>query len=126
MTPPPREEYVGGHGATPVIGRPSDLGEAEREVHALDGAARGALGEVVDRGDRHQAARVGVHRDLQVHGVGPQRGAGARPDALGQEVHERLVGVGLGVGLDDLGRGRRRGRRARGEDAARQAGRARG
>ena len=63
-----------------------------------------------------------VDGHLQVHGVGPGDRLGLRPLPLREQVHERLVGVRLGV---DARRPRRRsrrrssGRRAGGEDAAR-------
>src|SRR5918994_5845080 len=78
------------------------LGQPERQVHALHGAACGALGEVVEGGDGNQAPRVQVDGDLHVDGVRAEGGGGRRPDALGEQVHERLVRVGLRVCLDDL------------------------
>ena len=57
--------------------------------------AGGALGEVVDGADRDQPAGGLVDGDLEVHGVGAEHRLGLRPLPLRQQVHERLVGVGL-------------------------------
>ena len=57
----------------------------------------------------------------RLHGVGAEHRLGLRPLALGQDVHERLVGVRLVVGVARRRRRSRRrasGRRAGGEDAA--------
>ena len=62
----------------------------------------------------------GVDGDLEVDGVRAEHGLGLGPAALGQQVHERLVGVGRFVGAAQ-GRGRRTGGdggRAGREDAA--------
>src|SRR3954452_18808402 len=74
------------------------LGQAEGEVGALDRRTAGALGEVVDRGDHDQPAGLGVDGDLQGDGVGAEHRRRGGPLPLGEQVHERLVGVGLGIG----------------------------
>src|SRR3989442_11550605 len=43
------------------------------EVHGLDGAARGPLHQVVERGDRDDAARVLVEREPHVAVVRPRQ-----------------------------------------------------
>src|SRR3954452_2625491 len=95
------------------------LRETESEVGALQRRSPRALGEIVDRGDDDQAAGIGIEGDLQRDGVGAQHLRRRRPLALGQQVHERLVGVGLRVGgAGCLGVGARRELRgAGGEDA---------
>src|SRR3954451_6497132 len=95
------------------------LRETESEVGALQRRSPRALGEIVDRGDDDQAAGIGIEGDLQRDGVGAQHLRRRRPLALGQQVHERLVGVGLCVGgAGCLGVGARRELRgAGGEDA---------
>jgi hypothetical protein len=103
----------------PEGGQAGGLRQAERQVHALHGGPAGALGEVVDRADRHQAAGRPVDGHLHVHGVRPDDRLGLRPLPRWQQVHERLVGVGLlvrRVGLVRVHGGRRR---AGGEDPAR-------
>src|SRR3954470_7404917 len=74
------------------------LRQAEGEVGALDRRTAGALGEVVDRGDHDQPAGLGVDGDLQGDGVGAEHRRRGGPLPLGEQVHERLVGVGLGKG----------------------------
>src|SRR3954468_15185976 len=96
------------------------LGQAEGEVGALDGCSPGALGQVVHRGDDDQPPGVGVDRHLQGDGVRAEHLRRRRPLTLGQQVHERLVGVGLlvgGPGGGLVGAGPQL-RRAGGEDAA--------
>ena len=78
-----------------VQGEAERLGQPEREVEGLQGAAGGALDQVVDRGDGDDPAGALVDRDLHERGVGAQRRRGRRPLALGQQVDERLVGVRL-------------------------------
>src|SRR4051812_37706203 len=96
-----------------------DLGQAESQVGALQRAAGGALGQVVHRGDHDEPAGVGVDRELQLHGVGAEHRRRRGPLALGQQVHERLVGVCLLVGGPRAVAVRTRGerRRAGGQDA---------
>src|SRR3954447_2388603 len=127
MRGPPRERGAPAERSPGVGSRcnPHDrqarrLGEAEGEVGALESRSPGALGQVVHRGDDNQPAGIGVDGDLQRDGVGAEHLGGGRPLALRQEVHERLVGVGLGVdgpgGVRVRARCQRRG--AGGEDAA--------
>src|SRR3954452_4259817 len=100
-------------------GETGGLRQAEGEVRALDCGARGALGEVVDRGHDHEPAGVRVDRDLHRRGVRAEHLGRGGPLPLGQQVHERLVGVGLLVGgprLLGVGAGGQR-RGAGGEDA---------
>src|SRR3954453_18885380 len=73
------------------------LRQPPRQVDALEGTARGALGEVVDGRDDDQPAGVRVDRHLQRDGVGAEHLRGGRPLALGQQDDERFVGVGLRV-----------------------------
>ena len=104
----------------PLGGQAAGLVEAEGEVHALDGGAGGALGEVVDRADGDQAAGALVDGDLEVDGVRAEHRLGLRPLARGQEVHERLVGVRLEVRRPRVvgGHARLERGRAGGQDAA--------
>ena len=88
-----RGDPAAAHGADlRVSGRPVVSGSPSGQVHALHGASCGALGEVVDRGDHDQPAGVRVDRDLQVHGVGAERGApcsASRPRAAGARTARR-------------------------------------
>src|SRR4051794_15181855 len=99
------------------------LRQAEREVGALNGRSPGALGQVVHGGDDDQPAGVEVDGDLQRDGVGAEDLRRRGPLPLGEQVHERLVGVGLlvrgasGSRVDGAVGPRRQRRRARGEDA---------
>src|SRR5690606_22277863 len=97
------------------------LRQPEREVHALQRRARGALDEVVERADRHDPARLGVHRHLDERGVGAHGGVRGGPLALGKHMDERLIGVGRDPRVaHGIGCGARRERRGdRREDAAR-------
>ena len=60
-------------------------------------APAGALGEVVDGTDRDQAAGGLVDGDLDVDGVGAESPTWSAATARREQVHERLVGVGLDV-----------------------------
>ena len=67
---------------------------------------RGALDEVVDRRNHHQAAGVGLELEAHVGVVGPRHhlGVGVTVDApaLLDQAHEGLVRVELAVGLPDV------------------------
>src|SRR3954453_756459 len=103
----------------PDQGQAGDLGQAESQVGTLQRAAGLAFGRVVARGDHDEPAGVGVDRELQLHGVGAEHRRRRGPLALGQQLHERLVGVGLLVGGRRAVGVRTRGerRRAGGQDA---------
>ena len=86
------------HGATPTSGQTGGLRQSERQVHALHRAAGGALGQVVQGGDGDQPAGGRVDGDLDLDRVRAEHRLGLRPLACGQQLDERLVGVGPGVG----------------------------
>src|SRR5919107_2858427 len=71
------------------------LGQPQGQVGALDRRTPGARGQVVHRRHHHQPPGIGVHGQLQRHGVRPQHLRRARPLPLRQQVHERLLAVGL-------------------------------
>ncbi|CCH71807.1 hypothetical protein BN11_110027 [Nostocoides australiense Ben110] len=79
-----------------------EFGQAEGEVQALHGGAGGALGEIVDRRDGDQPTLPRIHGDLQVHRVGAEDIAGARPDAVLEQDDARLAFVCRGIGLAQL------------------------
>ena len=77
-----------GHGDQPT-GQAGRLVEAERDVGGLHGAAAGALGEVVEGGDRDHGAGARVVARGDVHRVRAERRL-RRRRAVGHD-HERLV-----------------------------------
>ena len=51
----------------PTVERPVGLWQAKGDIHALHGGAGGALGQVVERGDGDQPARIVIDGDLDVN-----------------------------------------------------------
>src|SRR5262249_32188198 len=77
-----------------LCGEAGGFGRAGHEVGGRDRLARRALAEVVQGGDDHRAPGVAVGGGLQVDRVRAERGRGGRPAVFGEQVHERLAGVG--------------------------------
>mmetsp|Transcript_31527 Transcript_31527/g.102723 ORF Transcript_31527/g.102723 Transcript_31527/m.102723 type:complete len:366 (-) Transcript_31527:55-1152(-) len=72
------------------------FGEAEKEVHVLDGLSRGSFDEVVDDGDDDGAVLEAVFGDGDEAVVGPADVARVRDaGALAEDADEALVGVAL-------------------------------
>src|SRR4051795_9038067 len=81
-TPPPQRQAGG-------------LRQGKGQVGALQRRSPGAFGQVVHGGDDDQPAGVGVDGDLQRDGVGAEDLRRRGPLPLGEQVHERLLGVNL-------------------------------
>ena len=83
------------HTRHPLQPKPGGLLEAEREVRVLDGLARRALAEVVERADHDRLAGRAVLEHAELCGVRLLHARELRRDAFGEQVHDARAGVRL-------------------------------